>query len=320
MSSYPKIGVTLPSMVGEREATWAEIKSVTLAAETAGIDSVWYMDHFFVNRPQGRLGVFECWTLMTAVAAITERVRVGSLVLCQSFRHPALLAKAAATFQELSGGRLVLGLGAGWLEQEYREFGFPFDRRVARLEEYVEIVIALLAGETVTHRGRFFTLEDARLLPTPAPTPVWIATLRPRMNALLGRIGHGWNGAWYGDNVEPFRVRLASLRTEIEAAGRDPSTLEMSAGLLAVPVESERDAPRALEFVRRAAAPFAALADEELRARVFVGTPERLAELAAAFGDAGADSVIVSLGPNPFGVADAEMVEPALRALAAGAR
>ncbi|GIW08204.1 MAG: LLM class F420-dependent oxidoreductase [Dehalococcoidia bacterium] len=316
MVTAPKIGVALPSMVDDREATWDDIRTVAIAAERVGIDSVWYLDHFFLARPGGRLGVRECWTVLAAIAGITERVRIGSLVLCQSFRHPALLAKAAATLQEVSGGRLVLGLGAGWFEAEYREYGFPFDRRVARFEEFVTIVARLLAGETVSYSGRYFSLHEAHLSPPPAPTPVWIASLRPRMNALLGRLGDGWNGAWYGGNVEPFRIRLASLREEIARAGRDPASLEMSVGVLAVPIESSSDAPRAFDVVRRSAAQFASLSDNELRGRVFIGRPEELAALAQAYGDAGADTVIVSLGATPFGVASSALVEPTLRALA----
>jgi alkanesulfonate monooxygenase SsuD/methylene tetrahydromethanopterin reductase-like flavin-dependent oxidoreductase (luciferase family) len=303
-------------MVEDREATWDDIRSVALAADRAGIDSVWYLDHFFLARGGGRLGVRECWTVMAALAGMTERVRIGSLVLCQSFRHPALLAKAAATLQEVSAGRLVLGLGAGWFEAEYREYGFPFDRRVARLEEYVPIVVRLLAGETVTHHGRFFTLQEARLSPPPLPVPVWIATLRPRMNALLAQIGDGWNGAWYGGNVAPFRSRLASLREEIARAGRDPDALEMSAGVLAVPIESAADARHAFDSVRRSAAQFSALSDDELRGRVFLGRPEEIAALADEYGRAGADTVIFSLGANPFGVANASLIAPTLAALA----
>jgi alkanesulfonate monooxygenase SsuD/methylene tetrahydromethanopterin reductase-like flavin-dependent oxidoreductase (luciferase family) len=302
-------------MVGDREATWEDIRAVAVTAERTGIDSVWYLDHFFLARAGGRLGVRECWTVLSALAGMTERVRLGSLVLCQSFRHPALLAKAAATLQEVSRGRLVLGLGAGWFEAEYREYGFPFDRRVARLEEYVAIVVRLLAGETVSFRGRFFTLEEARLTPPPPPTPVWIATLRPRMNALLGRIGDGWNGAWYGGNVAPFRARVAALWEEIARAGRDPNALEFSAGVLAVPIASPADAPRAFEDIRRSAPQFSTLSDDDLRARVFIGRPEELADLALRYGEAGADTVILSLGATPFGVADRELIEPTLRAL-----
>lgn len=316
MTRSPRIGIALPSMIGDREASWDDIRAVALTAERAGIDSVWYLDHFFLARAGGRLGVRECWTVLSALAGMTERVRLGSLVLCQSFRHPALLAKAAATLQEVSRGRLVLGLGAGWFEAEYREYGFPFDRRVARLEEYAAIVIRLLAGESVTFRGRFFSLDEARLSPPPQPTPVWLATLRPRMNALLGRIGDGWNGAWYGGNVEPFRARLEALREEIARAGRDPSALELSAGVLAVPVASSAEVSRAFEYVRRSVAPFASLSDDDLRSRVFIGRPEEIADLARWYGEAGADTVIFSLGANPFGVADPTLVEPTLRALA----
>ncbi|GIW11449.1 MAG: LLM class F420-dependent oxidoreductase [Dehalococcoidia bacterium] len=316
MSTAWRLGLALPAMLGDREATWDDLRWATRVAEESGCNSVWYLDHFFLQRPGGRLGLQECLSVLTALAAQTTRVRLGSLVCCQSFRHPGLLAKAAATIQEVAGGRFVLGLGAGWFEAEYREFGFPFDRRVARFEEYVTIVTALLRRDTVTHRGRFFTLEQARLTPPAPPTPVWLATARPRMNALLGRFGDGWNGAWYGEEVAAFRQRLSALQEEVARQGRDPATIEWSVGVLALPTATGTDSAAALAAARRAMPPFASLSDDALRQRIAVGPPEHLREVAERFAEAGARTVIFSFGATPFSLQEPALLAPTLAALA----
>src|SRR4051794_17044863 len=142
------------------------------AAEAAGFDSIWLGDHL-LYRDDGRpeRGPWEAWTLLAALAAATERVTLGPLVACAGFHPPGLIAKMAATIAEVSGGRVVLGLGAGWNEAEYRAFGIPFDRRVSRFEESFEIVRRLLAGERVTLAGRYWQVDDAVLLPRPEKPP-----------------------------------------------------------------------------------------------------------------------------------------------------
>src|SRR5947208_4164239 len=142
------------------------------AAEEVGFDSIWVGDHL-LYRGDGRpeRGPWEAWTLLAALAAATERVALGPLVACAAFHPPALLAKMAATIAEISGGRFTLALGAGWNEAEFRAFGLPFDRRVARFEDSFAIIRGLLAGERVTVRGRHWQTEDAVLLPQPAHRP-----------------------------------------------------------------------------------------------------------------------------------------------------
>src|SRR3954462_14695378 len=149
-----RIGIQLPEV--EREVRWPEYLAIAAAAEAGGFDSVWVGDHL-LYRGDGRpeRGPWEAWTLLAGLAAATERVALGPLVACAAFHPPAVLAKMAATVDEVSGGRFVLGLGAGWNRREFDAFGLPFDRRVARFEEAFAIVRGLLAGEEVTFRGRF---------------------------------------------------------------------------------------------------------------------------------------------------------------------
>src|SRR5690242_2582948 len=139
------------------------------AAEEVGFDSIWIGDHLLYEEPE--CGPWEAWTLLSALAAVTERVELGPLVACAGFHPPGLIAKMAATIAEVSGGRFVLGLGAGWNEREYSAFGIPFDHRVSRFEESFTIVRGLLAGERVTLDGRFWQADDAVLLPAPERPP-----------------------------------------------------------------------------------------------------------------------------------------------------
>src|SRR3954454_9969420 len=144
-----RVGVQLPEV--EREVRWPELRAIALAAERGGFDSIWVGDHM-LYRGDGRpeRGPWDAWTLLAALAASTERVRLGPLVASTAFHPPGLIARMAATIDELSGGRFVLGLGAGWNEMEFRSFGIPFDRLVSRFEESFEIIRRLVAGERVS--------------------------------------------------------------------------------------------------------------------------------------------------------------------------
>src|SRR5215217_2754242 len=137
------------------------------AAEEAGFDSIWLGDHLLYRDTRGERGPWDVWTQLAALAAITDRVRLGPLVAATAFHPPGILARMAASVDEVSAGRLVLGIGSGWNDVEFRAFGFPLDHRVSRFEEAFEIVRRLLAGEQVTFAGKFFAVEDAVVLPPP---------------------------------------------------------------------------------------------------------------------------------------------------------
>src|SRR3990172_7828616 len=152
-----EIGVILPAaQTGARDGTpgWQTVRSFAQYAESCGLDSVWMFDHFFDRSRAWTQGMQEAWTIVAAVAAVTQRAQIGTLALCSSFRSPGLVAQLAATADEVSGGRLILGLGAGWYDEEYRAFGYPTDHRIDRFEEALPIVGPLLRGDCVSFQGR----------------------------------------------------------------------------------------------------------------------------------------------------------------------
>lgn len=229
-----RVGVQLPEV--EREVRWAEVRAIACAAEAVGFDGVWVGDHL-LYRDDGRpeRGPWEVWTTLAAVAAVTSRVELGPLVACTAFHPPAVLAKQAATLAEISGGRFVLALGAGWNAAEFRAFGLPYDRRVSRFAEAWTVITRLLDGEHLTIAGDFVTVEDAVVLPRPPqPPPLMVGSNGPRMLRLTLPRADRWN-TWfddYGNTPEGFAALNARISDAAEAAGRDPATLERSACVL----------------------------------------------------------------------------------------
>jgi len=228
-----KVGLVLPQSAADGGGgTWSEIASLARQAEDGGIDSLWLADHFFWRPEDGQeIGIHEAWTLLSGLAATTTRVELGSLVLATSFRPPGLVAKMAATLDDISGGRLILGLGCGWYEDEYEAFGYPFDHRVGRFEEAVSIIRPLLRGERVTFEGQWSVVRDAAAEPLRRPVPIMIAAKGERMLRLTARFADAWQTAWFGVPDERFNDRLAGLRAACESEGRDPATLELTVGI-----------------------------------------------------------------------------------------
>src|SRR5918999_3041469 len=216
-----------------RVSSWPEILAFARHAETIGLDSVWVCDHFLSSPPGGPVeGIHEGWTMLSALAASISRVEVGSLVMCNSFRNPALLAKMAVTADAVSEGRLVLGLGAGWYDAEYVAFGYPTDHRVGRFEEALQIITALLSGDRVTFNGRYSRVREAALLPPPQrPIPILVAAKGPRMLRLAARHADAWNTAWSGRPDDRLHRRLSDLEGALAAEGRDPTTLRRTVGM-----------------------------------------------------------------------------------------
>ncbi len=212
-----KIGLHLPE--NERVVGWQETAALVRAAEDGGLDSIWMPDHLLYRSASGETtGPWECWSMLCAIAAITTRVELGPLVLCTGFRNPALIAKMADTLDEISGGRLILGLGAGWNEPEYYAFGFPFDHRFARFEEAFTIIRTLLVEGQIDFEGDYYTARDCELRPRgprPEGPPLMIGSRGSKMlERALSHVQY-WNGwpRWWGN--EP--ARLTTLIENVDA-------------------------------------------------------------------------------------------------------
>jgi alkanesulfonate monooxygenase SsuD/methylene tetrahydromethanopterin reductase-like flavin-dependent oxidoreductase (luciferase family) len=231
-----RVGIQLPEV--EREVRWPEYLAMAKAAEDVGFDTIWLGDHLLYRYPDGSArGPWEVWTLLSAIAASTSRIKLGPLVAATAFHAPAMLAKMAATVDEVSGGRLIVGLGAGWNETEFRAFGFPFDHRISRFEEAFTIVRTLLADGRIDFDGQFFQARDCELLPrpaTPGGPPLMVGSIGPRMLEITLPYVQQWN-VWYRQsNNSP--AGLAPILVQVDdacrAAGRDPATLEKTSAVL----------------------------------------------------------------------------------------
>lgn len=230
-----KVGIQLPEV--ERVVPWTELRAMAEAAERIGLDSLWVGDHL-LYRGDGRRtrGPWDAWTTLAALAAVTERVELGPLVASTSFHNPAILAKKAATLDEISGGRLILGLGAGWNEAEYRAYGFPFDRRVSRFEEAFTIIRTLLREGRSDFQGTFYELDDCELLPRgprPEGPPLMVGSEGPRMLAITLPHVQSWNAwyAWFGNSLTGYLPLRDRIDAACRAAGRDPAEVERTVAL-----------------------------------------------------------------------------------------
>jgi probable F420-dependent oxidoreductase len=285
MDDRPRLrfGLNLPYVERRMEGTtprWADILAMTRAAEDAGFDSVWVSDHVGFGDPAGEWsGAWESWTLLSALAASTTRLELGTYVLCTPFRNPALLAKMAETLDEISGGRLILGLGAGWNESEFASYGFPFADRFDRFEDSLRIIAAMLRTGVASHDGRTVSAHNARLAPRgPRPNgpPIMVGTTGPRLLRLTAELADHWNGGLRRlDEVAPL---LAVVDEACRAADRDPATMTRSIEVMV----------RVLPAVDGRVED-----DRELR-----GAPAQLAEALLAFAALGVDELQVQLRPN----------------------
>jgi alkanesulfonate monooxygenase SsuD/methylene tetrahydromethanopterin reductase-like flavin-dependent oxidoreductase (luciferase family) len=267
----------------ERDVRWPEYVAMARAAEEVGFDSVWVGDHL-LYRGDGRpeRGPWDAWALLAGLAGATERVAIGPLVACTAFRRPGVLARMAAAVDELSGGRLVVALGAGWNEPEFRAFGIPFDHRVARFAEAFEIVRRLLAGERVSFAGRYETVSDAVLLPPPARRPpLMVGGTGPRLLAATLPHVDAWNiwYEWYGNTPEGLAEANRKVDEAARSAGREPGAIVRSACTLVVLDRAAGERP---------------LADG---VPPLQGSPERIAAGLRDLAEAGADEVILVVNP-----------------------
>lgn len=218
-------------------AGWQELAAYARQADGLGYDSLWLADHFIfrddtTDPPQVR-GAWEAMSLMAAIAAVTNKVEVGTLVACTQFRNPAMTAKMAETMDEISSGRIVLGIGAGWNEPEFTAYGYPFDHRIDRFEEALQIIHSLLKTGHADFSGAYYKVDNCELRPRGPRAegpPIMIGSVRPRMLGLTARYADRWNGEWWnvGKSVPGLVETMSRVDAACEAADRDPATLHRS--------------------------------------------------------------------------------------------
>ncbi|HEU4673258.1 MAG TPA: LLM class flavin-dependent oxidoreductase [Candidatus Limnocylindrales bacterium] len=283
-----RLGVQLPEV--EYVVRWPDLVAMARRAEAIGLDALWLGDHllyrgFGPDRTEAR-GPWEAWTTLAGLAAVTSRIRLGPLVAATAFHAPPMLAKMAATVDEISGGRLVLGLGAGWNETEFSAFGFPFDHRVARFEEAFTIVRTLLRDGAIDFEGTYYRARDCELLPRPRAggPPLLIGSNGPRMLRATLPYVDAWN-SWFADtgNTPDGARRLnAMIDAACREVDRDPSTLRRSVAVL----------------VRLTGGLGRAHADPEAAAMPpLTGSAEEIAAGLLAYAEVGIDEVQLVLDP-----------------------
>ncbi len=210
--------------------SWTETKEAAIAAEKSGFTSIWLNDHLLP--PAGPLDVpfREAWTSLSALGAITRTVQLGTLVACNSFRNPALMAKMASTLASITSGRVVLGIGAGWHRPEYDAYGFAYPtigERMARLEESVRIIRMMLQQGKATFNGKYYNVKDAPSITIPnRKVPVWIGGGGPRLVRMAARLADGWN--CYRLSLEEFRARRRNFEQERKRARGDSEKVTVS--------------------------------------------------------------------------------------------
>lgn len=228
-----RVGVQLPEV--ERRVSWGEMRDIARTAEEVGLDSVWVGDHLLYRDIDGVRGPLEAWSTLAALAEATERVQLGPLVAATSFHSPAMLAKKAATVDDISGGRLILGLGAGWNQTEYDAFGFPYDNRVSRFEEAFTIIRTLLRVGHIDFEGDFYQLRGMELSPPArADIPLMVGSNGRRMLQITAPHIDLWNTwhVWYGNRAANLGPLMADVDDAAREAGRTPSEIGRTAAVL----------------------------------------------------------------------------------------
>jgi alkanesulfonate monooxygenase SsuD/methylene tetrahydromethanopterin reductase-like flavin-dependent oxidoreductase (luciferase family) len=277
-----KIGVQLPEV--ERPVSWGEVRDIARCIEAVGFDSVWVGDHLLYIDENGSRGPWEAWSQLAALGEITQRVELGPLVAATSFHSPAMIAKKAATVDAISGGRLILGLGAGWNATEYRAFGFPYDNRVSRFEEAFTVIRTLIREGSIDHVGRYYEIREMELLPR----------ARPGMQLMVGSNGAQmlemtiphvdlWNTwhVWFGNTPAGLAPLMDDVDDVALRVGRPPGEVKRSAAVL---VQLEGGIGRNAGSERSNSPPL-------------TGSFRRIAEEFAAYEEAGIDHLQLVLDP-----------------------
>ena len=275
-----KIGIVLDIVEGSldgRTPTFRDLREMAQVAEQVGLDSLWLADHLIYRFPnEAESAPWEALTMLSALAAVTTHITLGTLVVCTSFRPPAMLAKMADALDEISGGRFILGLGAGWYQPEYEAFGYPFDHLASRFDEALQIIVPLLREGHVDFQGQYYQVRNCVLRPRGPSTAgprILIGARRPRMLQLVARYADAWNTAWHTDTAI-VKERYEPLAQACTAIGRDPATIEITVGT------EVRLQPRK---------------DDGSQDNAISGTPEEIADRLRDFASVSNSHLIVSL-------------------------
>jgi alkanesulfonate monooxygenase SsuD/methylene tetrahydromethanopterin reductase-like flavin-dependent oxidoreductase (luciferase family) len=275
-----KIGIILDiseNSLDGRTPTFRDLREMALISEQVGFDSLWLADHLIYRFPnQVESAPWEALTMLSALAAVTTRITLGTLVVCTSFRPPAMLAKMADALDEISEGRFILGLGAGWHQPEYEAFGYPFDHLASRFDEAMQIIVPLLREGHVDFQGQYYQVHNCVLRPrgpSPAGPRILVAGRRPRMLQLTARDADAWNTAWHID-ATLAKERFDEFAQVCTTIGRDPASIEMTVGT------DVRLQPR-----KEDGSPDKAIS----------GSPEEIASRLRSFADVGTSHLIVAL-------------------------
>jgi probable F420-dependent oxidoreductase len=320
-----KVGVALPhydfSFPDRTPATVDKVVAFARRVEALGYDSVWISDHFFLDLSRyggetGRWASLEALTTLSAIAVETESLRLGTLVLCEAFRHPPVLAKMATTLDIVSGGRLELGMGAGWNEEEYVADGFrfpPVAERIARLRETVDILTGMMSSERFSYDGAYYRVNDAPNDPPPVQMPrppVWVGGKGgPKIMRIVAEAADGWNTVWRW-SPDAYKERLRDLERACERAGRDPATVKTSVGLYTIVGTDDRDAARAwVGMSAHGPIDASGMKREEFVGDALVGSAEHCVARIKEFEALGVEHLVVTFGIVPFSIWDEDQVE-----------
>ncbi|TDJ23069.1 MAG: LLM class F420-dependent oxidoreductase [Gammaproteobacteria bacterium] len=262
--------------------SYEDVLKLALHVEQTGWDGIWYADHFMANAPDTSTPWPEAWTTLAAIGATVPRLRLGTLVMGNTYRHPAIVAKMAATLDHISGGRAVLGLGSGWQENEHKQYGIPFytvGERLARLDEACQVIKLLFNEKKSDFDGRFYQLQDASLAPKPIqnPLPLLIGGGGEKVTLkITAKYADEWN-VW-GD-VDKLRAKMKILDQHCADVGRDPKEIKRTAVALLFMSED----PEYLERTR----------NSNLQQATIIGTPEEIRDIVAEYENIGVDELIV---------------------------
>lgn len=265
-----------------RTVTFSELKDIAQMAEALGFDSLWLDDHLIFRFPgQDEGGCWECFTFLSGLAAVTSRMQLGPLVACTSFRNPALIAKMTASLDEISQGRFILGLGAGWHEPEYLAYGYPFDHLASRFEEAVQIIVPLLREGHVDFSGKYYQAQNCVLRPrgpSAGRIPILIGASKPRMLEITARYADAWNRTAWRAKAERIANEYPKLLAACKTVGRDPASIELTAG-----VEVHFLAPGQAR---------------DPNDKGITGSAEEIAQELRAFADVGVQHLIIAVEPQ----------------------